>query len=235
MCNTVVNSYWEAPSTKETGLRWQWKFGNVPAQFSSCCLMNYALHLEQLNKVYTGSNSKRASFCTTWAKAMSFSCWSVFFRHIFRTCSYSFFSVLTFDLPGGSVQITMYHFKRLLRFFWYLRVVLSARGHQEFSDLNARFLKNKDSERKQQFPLSYYNLMLISNPFYPYMFVPCCSLDLLSILTALDMTSWICFFPFIKARLWSLYRSKGWSLEFKFMAWNTDLFRPFQNILGEHF
>ena len=78
MCNAFVNSYWEAPS-KETGLRWHWKLGNDLAQFSSCCLMNYALHLEQLNKGYTGSNSKRASFCTTWAKAMSFSCWSVFF------------------------------------------------------------------------------------------------------------------------------------------------------------
>ena len=39
-----------------------------------------------------------------------------------------------------------------------------------------------DSETKQQFPLSYYNLMLISIPFYPYMFVPPCSFDLLSIL-----------------------------------------------------
>ena len=78
MCNTFVNSYWEAPF-KETGLRWHWKLGNDLAQFSSCFLMNYALHLEQLNKGYTGSNSKRASFCTTWAKAMSFSCWSVFF------------------------------------------------------------------------------------------------------------------------------------------------------------
>ena len=145
MCNTFVNSYWEAPF-KETGLRWHWKLGNDLAQFSSCCLMNYALHLEQLNKGYTGSNSKRASFCTTWAKAMSFSCWSVFFPvTFFERILTVFFSVLTFDLPGGFVQITMYHLKRLLRFFWYLRVVLSARGHQEFSDLNARFLKNMDS------------------------------------------------------------------------------------------
>ena len=36
------------------------------------------------------------------------------------------------------------------------------------------------------------------NPFYPYMFVPRCSVDLLSILTALDMTSWIYFFPSLK-------------------------------------
>ena len=79
MCNTVVNSYWEAPSTKDTGLKWRWKLVNVPARLSSCCLMNYALHLEQLNKGYTGSNSKRPSFCTTWAKAMSFCCWSVSF------------------------------------------------------------------------------------------------------------------------------------------------------------
>ena len=56
-----------------------------------------------------------------------------------------------------------------------------------------------DSGGKQQFPLSYYNLMLISKPFYPYtVFVPPCSLDPLNILTALDMTSWIYFFPLLK-------------------------------------
>ena len=49
---------------------------------------------------------------------------------IFWTSSYScFFSVLTFGLPGGLVQITMHHLKRLLILL--AGVVLSARCHQE--------------------------------------------------------------------------------------------------------
>ena len=53
-------------------------------------------------------------------------------------------------------------------------------------------------KESNSFPLSYYNLMLILIPFYPYMFVPPCSLDLFSILTASDATSWICIFPLLK-------------------------------------
>ena len=202
--------------------------------------MNYALHLKQLSKGYTGSNSKKASFWTTWAKAMSFSWWSFFFLvTFFERVGTFFFSVLTFGRQAGSLKSPCI----ICRDFWYLRVVLSARCHQEFSDLDARFLKNTDSEIQQQFPLSYYNLMLISIPFYPYMFVPPCSFDLLSILRSAQYPNRLrldfldLYYSIIKARLSSLYRSKGWSLEFKFMAWNTDqsLLRPFQNILGEHF
>ena len=167
MRNTVVNSYWEAPSTKETGLRWHWKLGNVPAQFSSCCLMNYALHLGQLN--YAGSNSKRASFCTTWPKAMSFSSWSVFLLVTFfeRVRTVYFFPYLPLICLAGSLKSPCI----IWREFWdssdtFGLSWLSARCHQQSSDLNARFPKNMDSQRKQQFPLSYYNLMLISNPFY---------------------------------------------------------------------
>ena len=202
--------------------------------------MNYALHLKQLSKGYTGSNSKKASFWTTWAKAMSFSWWSFFFLvTFFERVGTFFFSVLTFGRQAGSLKSPCI----ICRDFWYLRVVLSARCHQEFSDLDARFLKNTDSEIQQQFPLSYYNLMLISIPFYPYMFVPPCSFDLLSILRSAQYPNRLrldfldLYYSIIKARLSSLYRSKGWSLEFKCMAWNTDqsLLRPFQNILGEHF
>ena len=202
--------------------------------------MNYALHPQQLNKGYTGSNSKKASFWTTWAKAMSFSWWSFFFLvTFFERVGTFFFSVLTFGRQAGSLKSPCI----ICRDFWYLRVVLSARCHQEFSDLDARFLKNTDSEIQQQFPLSYYNLMLISIPFYPYMFVPPCSFDLLSILRSAQYPNRLrldfldLYYSIIKARLSSLYRSKGWSLEFKFMAWNTDqiLLRPFQNILNEHF
>ena len=202
--------------------------------------MNYALHLKQLSKGYTGSNSKKASFWTTWAKAMSFSWWSFFFLvTFFERVGTFFFSVLTFGRQAGSLKSPCI----ICRDFWYLRVVLSARCHQEFSDLDARFLKNTDSEIQQQFPLSYYNLMLISIPFYPYMFVPPYSFDLLSILRSAQYPNRLrldfldLYYSIIKARLSSLYRSKGWSLEFKCMAWNTDqsLLRPFQNILGEHF
>ena len=97
---------------------------------------------------------------------------------IFWNCSYSFFSVLTYGLPGGFVQISMYHLKRLLILLAW--IVLSASCHREFSDLNVRFLKNIDSESKQQFLPSYYKWMLILIPFYPYMFVPPWSFDLLS-------------------------------------------------------
>ena len=202
--------------------------------------MNYALHPQQLNKGYTGSNSKKASFWTTWAKAMSFSWWSFFFLvTFFERVGTFFFSVLTFGRQAGSLKSPCI----ICRDFWYLRVVLSARCHQEFSDVDARFLKNTDSEIQQQFPLSYYNLMLISIPFYPYMFVPPCSFDLLSMLRSAQYPNRLrldfldLYYSIIKARLSSLYRSKGWSLEFKFMAWNTDqiLLRPFQNILNEHF
>ena len=201
--------------------------------------MIYALHPQQLNKGYKGSTSKKASFWTTWAKATSFSCWSYFFLvTFFERVGKSFFCTYL-GRQAGSLKSPCI----ICRDFWYLRVVLSARCHQEFLDLNARFLKNMDSERKQQFPLSYYSFMLISIPFYPYMFVPPCSFDLLSILRSAQYPNRLrldfldLYYSIIKARLSSLYRSKGWSLEFKFMAWNTDqsLLRPFQNILGEHF
>ena len=201
--------------------------------------MIYALHPQQLNKGYTGSNSKKASFWTTWEKAMSFLVDHIFSWSHFSNVLVSLFSVPTFGRQVGSLKSPCI----ICRDFWYLRVVLSARCHQEFLDLNARFLKNMDSERKQQFPLSYYSFMLISIPFYPYIFVPPCSFDLLSILRSAQYPNRLrldfldLYYSIIKARLSSLYRSKGWSLEFKFMAWNTDqsLLRPFQNILGEHF
>ena len=106
---------------------------------------------------------------------MSFSCYHFFFLvTFFERVRTVFFSVLTFVLPGGLVQM-----KRLL--MWLLAwVVLSARCHREFSDLNVRFLENMDLESKQQFPPSYYKWVLILIPFYPYMFVLPWSFDLLS-------------------------------------------------------
>ena len=98
-----------------------------------------------------------------------FSSWS----HFLNVFVQFFFSVLTFVLSGGFVQM-----KRLLILLAW--VVLSARCHREFSDLNVRFLKNMDSERKQQFLPNYYKWMLILIPFYPYMFAPPWSFDLLS-------------------------------------------------------
>ena len=164
LCKTFVNSCWEAPSTKKTALRWHWKLGYVLAQFSSLCLMNYALQIswtaKQRLQVPIPKKPQSVQLLERDMHVvpkleqvpLAFLVISFLPGRIFWTCSYSFFSVLTYGLPGGFVQITMYHLKRLLILLAW--VILSALCHQEFSDLNARFLKNMDSESKQQFPPS---------------------------------------------------------------------------------
>ena len=77
--------------------------------------------------------------------AFQFSSWSHFWK-----CSYSFFfSVLTVGRLGEFVQITMYQLKRLL----ILPACIICSLSSENSDLNVMFLKNVDSESKQQFAL----------------------------------------------------------------------------------
>ena len=138
--------------------------------------------------------------------------WSVFFLvTFFELVCIVFFSVLTFGLQGGFVQFTMYHLKRLLIPPGCIICALSSR----IFGPKCRVSEEHGFRKKEQFPLSYYNLMLIFIPFYPHMFVPPCSLDLFSILTASDMTSWICIIPLLKHHfhLCTDHKNDRWNLK----------------------
>ena len=187
---------WIRRSTEgdETVLRLHWKLGYAPVQsgyfplHDKLCFPSWTAkqrlqvlipkepHSIQLLDLVPSSK--------IWAKSISYLVDPFSSGHIFRTCSHSFyffFLYLPLVCRAGLFKSPCI----IWRDSWYLWVVLSVRCHQDFSDLNARFLKNMDSETKQHFPLSYYNLMLVLIPFYRYMFVPPCSLDLFSILTAI--------------------------------------------------
>ena len=110
---------------EETALRWHWKLGYNPVQSGYFLLLDKLCFpswtAKQRLQVLIPKEPHSVQLLVLvpsseiWAKAISFSCWSVFFLvTFFERVRTVFFSVLTFGLPGGFVQITMYRLKRLL-------------------------------------------------------------------------------------------------------------------------
>ena len=111
---------------EETALRWYWKLGYAPVQsgyfplLDKLCFPSWTAKQRLQVLITKEPHSVQLLVLVPsskiWAKAISLSCWSVFFLVTFfeRVRKVFFFSVLTFGLLGGFVQITMYHLKRLL-------------------------------------------------------------------------------------------------------------------------
>ena len=111
---------------EETALRWHWKLGYAPVQsgyfplLDKLCFPSWTAKQRLQVLITKEPHSVQLLVLVPsskiWAKAISFSCWSVFFlvTHFSNVFVQFVFSVLTFSLPGGFVQITMYRLKRLL-------------------------------------------------------------------------------------------------------------------------
>ena len=144
---------------EENALRWHWKLGYAPVQSGYFLLLDKLCFpswtAKQRLQVLIPKEPHSVQLLVLvpsseiWVKAISFSCWSVFFLvTFFERVRTVFFLYLPLVCLAGLFKSPCI----VWRDFWYLRAVLSARCHHDFSDLNARFLKNMDSARKQQVP-----------------------------------------------------------------------------------